>query len=269
MRWVPANVNLIAVATSSVTCIYISHITLVAMATGCAAASLAVIGCCGAMSNSKYILGMFFMFLVVLFVLLLTLVGTGVWIRTQITEASTYELQSSFILSYYGDDGDNVESVAWKYIQRDLKCCGVSTVNGDQDYIGLDGGVKFKGGEVKGAKFWRIHPRTNFTSDHPAWPDSCCVQDEQMTYKNLQLCRYDSEAGEYRYTEGCRDKVSSFLGNNFLLISAMAATLAIIETIHFCVVRQLEAAMTTPDNVSRITQFSFEAPSSSSLNRLT
>uniref|UniRef100_H2Z509 Tetraspanin n=1 Tax=Ciona savignyi TaxID=51511 RepID=H2Z509_CIOSA len=241
---------------------------MVAMVAGSAAISLAVIGCCGAMSNSKYILGVFFLFLVVLFVLLLTVVGLGLWIRTQIEEDSTHELQMSFILRYYGDEGTNIESLAWKHMQSDLKCCGVSPVGGDKDYHNLDAGIKIKGGIVTGAQFWRSHPEINTTTDHPSWPDSCCVTDEHGDYKNLQVCKYNSSADGSRYTEGCRDKVSSFLGNNFILISAMAALLTIIEMIHFVVVRQLEAAMVSRDNVSEITQFSFEAASVVSLNHV-
>lgn len=58
MKFVPANQNLLAIATSATTRGYVDADMILVSVTGFCTIFLAVVGCCGAVSNSRYVLGL-------------------------------------------------------------------------------------------------------------------------------------------------------------------------------------------------------------------
>ncbi|CAK8693084.1 unnamed protein product [Clavelina lepadiformis] len=258
-RSLPANWNVLAVSTSTKTREDVHTTTMFAIAAGSTTIAVAFVGFCGAISNSKYVLGMFFLFMAVHFVLLLSVGGLGIWLRAKIVADSTYQLQMSFIRAYSGDQAENVESVAWKHMQSDLKCCGVTAKDGFKDFRNLDVGLKENGQNLKGAAFWR---QNNFTNVQ--WPDSCCTRNENRFYVDLNKCRQNESASRARYETGCEVAIEVLLNNDVLLLTVLAILQVIIEAVHFCTLRQLEAA-TVDDDTSTITLFSFERTSITSV----
>nr|XP_039267971.1 CD82 antigen-like [Styela clava] len=249
--FVPANQNLMSIVASGMTRNNIEICMYIIGATGVCTVLLAYLGCCAAVSNNKYILGLFFLFLVVLFVQLVTVGALSVWLRFEVKADIDYYMKKSLMEMYLGDNAVNQQSVAWKSVQSGLKCCGFNSIEGYKDFSNVSG--KYP----DGSKWW-ILQTNNPKKDR--WPDSCCINRHSFLSNEDRIkCHLDtSKPEDVIYTKGCRDKVESFINENLLVVTAMAILLALIEIVHFTTVRQLEAALSVVRRPSVATMFSVE-----------
>lgn len=229
---VPANQNLMLVIASPTTRYNSNICMLVIVAVGICTMIFAKIGCCGAVSNSKCVLGVFFLLLIVLFMGLVTVIGFTVWLRFEIAADIQDNMIKTLMESYRGDDAVNLESVAWNSIQRGFQCCGVYG-SGYLDFTKPS--VEYPDGS-----HWYV---TELSKSEPArWPESCCKA-EVLSGDDMRCSDPRRQPKEVIYTEGCKEKVETFINNSLLQASGIAAALVLIEVIHFVAVKKLEVAL--------------------------
>ncbi|GFN93909.1 tetraspanin [Plakobranchus ocellatus] len=165
---------------------------------------LGFLGCCGAIRESQWMLGAFF---VMLFIIFATLLGFGIWAAAakDSFKETTEEMLEDGVNNYYKDEKQRafIDS-----IQSYFNCCGHK--NGNTDYLVV--------GDI---------------------PDSCNRDD----YHKFHCCGWDKGADDFEkgldkgappscdsdnYEKPCNDQFYKWLENRLVVIAAVAIGVAVV-----------------------------------------
>lgn len=178
---------------------------------------IAFFGCCGAMKESKCLLGTYFTIILALFIVMLIGAILGYSGNFEDTIKTPFEKA----LKKYDDQpaeddqsAKNYKSV-WNEMQKELKCCGIDSFKDWQNTTGAD--FNFPDGFNK--------------------PEGCCVYsregDDELTPDQIKDCRAanpndDGQSVDY-YFKGCytsfTDKIES---NQGLVVGLAIAVVAVM-----------------------------------------
>ncbi|XP_076463124.1 CD82 antigen-like [Babylonia areolata] len=211
--------------------------TYLLIAGGCITVLISFFGCCGAMMESRCLLGLYFGVMLVLTIFFIAVCIIGFVFRKNITGHLQREVETNLIYKYGTDIGVTEH---WDRVQRELKCCGVS-------------------GDKSSNTSWAIYKqqshwfRDQTGTSKMQVPFSCCKPDS-----NLEMCvgrenndnrppkegpplNDTMEPNDALYKEGCYDKLDDFLDRNALVIGGVALAalfvmaLGVIFSICLCV----------------------------------
>merc|ERR1712001_19321 len=166
---------------------------------------VAFFGCCGAIKESKCMLGTYFAIILVMFIILI--VGAVIGYQASFDEIGDQldNTMDNFVdKSKQNDDpseGDLAITKAWNSVQEDYSCCGStfnSTFNSWTEY-------------------------GPYPIDDSKVPESCCMNLDDST--KLQDCR--KNPFNYNLT-GCFDKFEDLINNNKKSVLAVGVTIVVI-----------------------------------------
>jgi len=170
---------------------------------------IAFFGCCGAMKESKCLLGTYFTIILALFIVMLIGAILGYSGNFEDTIKTPFEKA----LKKYNDQPDkddqsaqNYKSV-WNEVQAELKCCGIDSFKDWQNTTDAD-----------------FNFPINFNK-----PEGCCIwgrDDERLTENEIEVCRADnpnddgSQSGFY--FKGCYTAFTDKIESNQDLVIGLA-----------------------------------------------
>ncbi|XP_033646140.1 CD151 antigen-like [Asterias rubens] len=141
---------------------------LILIGAGIAASFVGVIGCCGVRYESKCLIALYTVSLLVVFIAEFAAGVISVALYTQASTLANREMRDSLIYKY--GQGNEVEATdAWNYIQRNFECCGWTGETHDAAML-------FQ------ATVW-------FKNTYLKVPPSCCKRDAEGDPINLKSCQ--------------------------------------------------------------------------------
>lgn len=169
--------------------------SIIIIAVGAVIAVITFFGCCGAIKESRCLLGTFFALMLLVFGLEVAGTSLGYVYRDQVKDELLKDLNQT--LYQYGFEDKEGVTKAYDLLQEKEKCCGVN-----------------------GYKDWQNAPFTE--GKHNKVPDSCC--------KEVKAKCGDAVAStENIYTEGCYEKTLNLLRDNLILIFGIGVAVAVIQ----------------------------------------
>lgn len=157
---------------------------------------IAFCGCCGAWKENRCLLGTYFTFVLLIF---LVQVGIAIWgfvEHSSIETAIQKSLNDSVpINSTHYDD----EFEAIKAIQSTFKCCGY----------------------LYGCQDWQGQNATGCTCKPKHVNDTSCMPSS--------TCTNADNPGQPMYTKDCYDSIADFISDNIVVIAAVAIAIAVTE----------------------------------------
>lgn len=167
--------------------------------TGTIVAFISLLGSLGAYKEIKYMLKTYFVILLALLAVILTVGSLCFIFRQELDDRLQKEMYSSMRL--YGNDSQVTE--AWDSMQINFECCGIT----------------LKG--MRGYESWRReNTRFNVTSEGPIVPASCCRSREDDQIK--RACQGRQPKKEDTYFDGCYDKMKSVIKSHTVAIMSIA-----------------------------------------------
>ncbi|KAJ7373773.1 hypothetical protein OS493_011382 [Desmophyllum pertusum] len=169
--------------------------SIIIIAVGAIIAVIAFFGCCGAIKESRCLLGTFFALMLLIFGLEVAGTALGFVYRAQIKDELMKDLNKT--LNQYDTSGHEGVTHAFDLLQEKEKCCGVNNYTD-----------------------WR---RSHFTNGNPSFvPDSCCKEMNPG-------CGDISEGTDNINTEGCYKKTLALLRDNLIIICGIGVAVAVIQ----------------------------------------
>lgn len=169
--------------------------SIIIIAVGAVIAVITFFGCCGAIKESRCLLGTFFALMLLVFGLEVAGTSLGYVYRDQVKDELLKDLNQT--LYQYGSEDKEGVTKAYDLLQEKEKCCGV---NGYRD--------------------WRNTPFTD--GNHSKVPDSCCKEVKPK-------CGDTSVVTGNIYTEGCYKKTLNLLRDNLTIIFGIGVAVAVIQ----------------------------------------
>ena len=178
--------------------LYIASAVLLII-TGTIVSFISLLGSLGAYKEIKYMLKTYFVILLALLAIILTIGSLCFVFRGELDDRLQKEMHASMRL--YGNDSHVTE--AWDSMQINFECCGV-TLRG-----------------LRGFESWRREsPRFNGTSEGPFVPLSCCRSREEDQIK--LACQGRQPRKEDTYFDGCYDKMKAVIKGHTVAIGLVA-----------------------------------------------
>ncbi|XP_066927565.1 tetraspanin-9-like [Clytia hemisphaerica] len=198
----------------------------ICLATGIIIVLVAFVGCCGAITENKIMLLLFFIFLLVIFLMEIgSAISAYIW-REKINEELKDQLEQRIPERYYTE---TAVELAVNKIQSHFKCCGL--------YNSSDWG------------------KTTASTNEPMIDQSCCIQDSAHSNYNSNCVSRpwgsiqadDEKLLKEYYQDGCYDKIKDFIKENMWLSVLFGFIFAFIQIIGmvlsmflYCVLRRNE-----------------------------
>lgn len=187
---------------------YIS-VANVVMAAGAIIIVFAFLGCCGAITESKCMLLIFFVFLLIIFIME---IGTGIAayvMRGEVKDELRKQLEERIPSRFYKEDG--IFS-AMNSIQRHFDCCGVNNITD-----------------------WKKPSQNRDGNPVAEVQSSCCIDDRSNA-------GYSSACGTLPYTnavshitryntKGCYKSIEDFIEDNLLYVGITGVVFAIFQIV--------------------------------------
>ncbi|XP_017892519.1 tetraspanin-18 isoform X2 [Ceratina calcarata] len=163
---------------------------------------ISFMGYCGAMFESRCLLCVYGVLILVVLILECIVVGLAFGLKGD-AEQTTREFLKSTI-KYYASNVDKTETVtvAWDGMMTQLHCCGVD------DYLDF-------------------RESLNWTSTDKIVPEACCMK-ENGNLKD-QLCPISPSANNSYFKDGCYSALIRTIEENAAIVIGIAAGLAFIE----------------------------------------
>jgi len=157
---------------------------------------LTFFGCCGAIKESKCMLGTYFVMILVMFIIMI--VGAVLGYSTSMDklqeglETTMKDFRDDLDAAPTPTDKQTAITKAWNEVQQSLKCCGTYLNETDNSWVELDS---------------TEYPTP---SDKFVVPKSCC---EQFASEKVDQCRKDPTGEDFKVT-GCFNKLESTFNDN-------------------------------------------------------
>ncbi|XP_078491769.1 CD63 antigen [Ciona intestinalis] len=258
-------------------------VAVVLIALGAFVTFIAFVGCCGAVSESRCMLTMYFLSLLIL---LLAQIGIAIAALVYGSQgfSTAINIQLGILVRGYGPDPTSAAIV--DTIQQTFACCGYT---GPEDYKNYDPATPTTGPVVTTAApsdnqtvpTTVAVPAATTTVTVPAtvqpdptamsnstdmnattatmpgtvappmflngtWPDSCCVRVNDV-YKNLTQCKNNklptTELKNYLNMKGCTASIDEFTKQYMIIIGAVGLGIALIEIIAMIAACSLRKAL--------------------------
>lgn len=189
----------------------------VGIAAGAIIVIVAFFGCCGAITESRYMLLGFFLLLLLIFILEISAGIAAYVMRGEIKDELRKQLEERIPDLYYTETGI---WNAMNAIQKEFACCGV---NGITDW-GKDGAAKKE-----------IH-------------ETCC----KLSVTGCQTRAYTTEADILRSynTQGCFGAIENFLEDNLLYVGITGVIFSIFQLIGMVLTMTLYTGIQSESNIS-------------------
>ncbi|XP_035743700.1 tetraspanin-1-like isoform X2 [Vespa mandarinia] len=160
------------------------------------------LGYCGAMFESRCLLCVYGVLLLLVLVLESVVVGLAFGLKGDAEKGTQSFLKST--IKYYAASVDQTETVtvAWDGIMTQLHCCGVESY--------LD-----------------FHESTNWTTTNKVVPESCCIK-ENGELKD-RSCPLNPTSSNSYYQTGCYKAILTAIEENAVIVIGVAAGLALVE----------------------------------------
>jgi len=132
------------------------------------------LGCCGAIKESKCMLGTFFALLLIIFIIPLVGAILAFVFQDRVTSFLKTEMESSLQAKY---GSDQAITDAWDSAQENFKCCGVTG-----NYTSMTSWYLYKSNST-----WFAGQPNNASKAYV--PKSCCKRDENKAYTDQNKCQ--------------------------------------------------------------------------------
>lgn len=235
----PINQYVLAISATAVTQFYLKIMMYLGEACGACAIILATVGCCTAASYEKHLVRTFFVILVVHCLQLMAVISLDLYIRQEVEGGINARMAKSLMRGYLGDNARNLESVSWRKVQKEMKCCGYSAKKGYKDYTN-------KSQEYpQGSVWWQLQQgrELRYVEDpitKRQWPDSCCIKD-LLTKHDEEECHDPDSRAKNVFRQGCSGQVKLYMRRILQWLAATAFFLGFIEVIHFVTIQRTVA----------------------------
>ncbi|CAK8692166.1 unnamed protein product [Clavelina lepadiformis] len=184
------------------------------------------VGCCGAVSESRGMLGLYF---VALLFLLLGQVAVTVVAFVYGYQGFATDIDTQLTTYIVGNGTVGSEQAVLDTVQQFFQCCGSNGINDYEKFYPVRNETVVV--PVSTSINATNAPATYFNH---TWPDSCCIS-VGKSYKDLIMCKNvslpKSTLTNYVNTEGCTLEIQKFVKDNLLIIGVAAAGIALIEVI--------------------------------------
>ncbi|XP_077994583.1 tetraspanin-18-like [Glandiceps talaboti] len=163
---------------------------------------IAFLGCCGAMKESKILLALYGLILLVMFIAEIAVAGMIFYFGySDVEERFLKAANETFVK--YGTEQAIAES--WDSIQHLGECCGIKSPD-DYQY-------------------------TQWSETGKTFPDSCCaVKDlKSGVYKDQTKCH--AKVDGFFYKTGCLNKLKAFVQDNVVIAAGVAIGVAVLQLI--------------------------------------
>jgi len=162
---------------------------------------ISFLGCCGACLDSKCLLTMYSIFLIIVLSLEIAAVVYAVVARTKFEEESEHLMVSS-IKDLYGVGGNtSVATVSWNAVMHDFQCCGA------RDYEDFEDSKWKRDSAQPGAPF----------------PPACCKKPDMYRECQTLPSQYSN------YKAGCFEKIRSWIKDHLKIILGVAIGVAVAQ----------------------------------------
>lgn len=169
--------------------------SIIIIVVGAIIAVISFFGCCGAIKESRCLLGTFFALMLLMFGLEVAGTALGYVYREQVKTELMKDLNNT--LFQYGEEDKKGVTQAYDLLQEKEKCCGV---NGYLD--------------------WQKTPFTN--GNHSFVPDSCCKEVKPG-------CGDISSGTDHINIDGCYKRTLALLRDNLMIIGGIGVAVAVIQ----------------------------------------
>lgn len=194
---------------------------------GTSVAVVAFIGCCGAKFENRCLLGTFFVFLLVIFVLELIAGIIALACYTQAEQFVQGNMKDSLTMHYGSKEpGRGNITNGWNYVQKKFECCGVNN-------------------RTEAITLYMETPWYKSLDTPPRVPESCCVTNDKGDPTGLEECQRGKDEGSMNFINemGCyqmvRDKVIQYA----TVLAGVGVAVCVIQIFGMifacCLVRQL------------------------------
>ncbi|GFS17690.1 tetraspanin [Elysia marginata] len=211
---------------------------------GCVVAALSLIGCCGAVSECRWLLAIYFSALILLLVVFIAGAVLGFVYKNDLEEELEKEMTKTLKERYEVDLNQNDKNQevtdVWNKIQNKLKCCGVS-------------------GGLTSNTAWYMWQESEWFKAQIQFqkslvPSSCCDSDN-FTFDKCQHINSDdtqppqtnltriSNENPALFSDGCIDKVKDEIEDHVVAIAIVAVVVLVVMLLcilfSLCVFKQI------------------------------
>ncbi|BFZ16394.1 hypothetical protein BsWGS_19433 [Bradybaena similaris] len=192
---------------------------------------IAFFGAIGAIIESKCLLGIYFVIMLLLLILFVTAAAVGFAYRDKIGEELSKQMEESLLYRYGVDVDDNDENAAltdvWDKLQQNLDCCGVEghLVNSTKSWFLWQSSAWYKSRGVS------VNPELV--------PSSCCVAEinnascqtatgSPINQPVKTSLTFISEPNPALNHKGCLDALEDFIMEHIVAIAGIAVAILIV-----------------------------------------
>ncbi|KAK9505675.1 hypothetical protein O3M35_009670 [Rhynocoris fuscipes] len=189
------------------------------MATGGFIFLLSLLGYCGALRESKCLLGFYGLLLVIILLLEITAVGMAYVYKDKVESEMKSFLKDSIDKYYVADKGkENGPTLLWNYMMAEMSCCGVDNYT---DFYASDS-FKETGYKV---------------------PPACCKMTSNTTLLDRDCPKSPKMENSYMYT-GCYKTFMERVSDHMNIVIYVVISVVIIELLStflaFCLCKSIE-----------------------------
>lgn len=188
------------------------------------------IGCCGAWTESRCMLGCYFFIMLVFLLMFVATAGAIFYFKTDLENELTDAMTHTLLTDYgVGDQGDLTQ--VWDKVQRELNCCGVKGNRSSSGSWHL----------WQSSKWYRMQEENTNPHSIQLVPSSCC--DGRQTHNLCQLAStedvsYGMAPGQSGmdvtrdnpalYEDGCIDKLKDNINEYLMAIGVIAVVIFVV-----------------------------------------
>jgi len=189
----------------------ITTVSYTAMGIGAALILLGFMGCCGAFSESRCLLSVYGLFLIIIILIEMGTTGLIISFSTDVSLDLDKILKKTLKEDYEKESNSSLTK-GWNYVMTRFECCGV---DGYEDF--------------SNATYWITS--TNVTVDKQEVPLACCKAPEQVTERlpGNQSCPTHPNINNSNYKQGCLEKLNHYIMENLFIVLGVLIGVGLVE----------------------------------------